>query len=496
MNHWYSTSLRKICRTGYTGCTSVWSMVHYFVVSALVIGVLLACGEPPLAGGSSEETNAIAGIVVGPDGKLAVGAVVAIRDTSYIPGNSMVLAKNAQSVVEWKDTTNENGEWQIKLPAAGSYLAESWNDAGYKWMSKVAVNDSAKTVLGTIHLDSTVFIQGFVGKLEKPATAIKLFLPGTQYMTYSDDKGFFQFKNLPKGEFTLVALSDELDRFSDAKLSGVHGITKGYVANDSLPDYWKQYAEAPLQQSDSVNEFLFVNLPLREQYSLRALWSFDRLLVNNGIQEFENMAGTSVNGQVYGNAWLEPGVLGNALQVNDVTGFGVLEDTTLLFGLQEFTTTLWLRVDSLPNSDSYMINVFGKLGFSGGSDVFSIAIRNNECEQAGKQIALYYALKSQQTLDCAYSVGVPLEDSLFGEWVFVAAIIKASGKAGVSINGQGMVWNTLEQGADLPSALATHSTEPFYFAKEQFKGAIDEVRLYGLALPMQELEQYREGMLP
>ena len=181
---------------------------------------LWACGKEDVAGGTSEETNAIAGVVRDSSGSPVAGAIVQARAARL---ESSALAKSSLSAYAgWllgvadstvlSDTTDAQGRWSIPLYSAGDYgvVIQYGSLSSYQQVSYAGQPLELASALGpTASLEGRVSLSG-----DSSHSPVRVALPGTPWSVWSDTLGAFRFAALPAGDYSFVVYSPDPQRYA------------------------------------------------------------------------------------------------------------------------------------------------------------------------------------------------------------------------------------------------------------------------------------------
>lgn len=390
-----------------------------------------------VAGGVSEETNTIAGTLTLPGGEAASRVRVEARAFS-----------NEESL--FSDTTNDRGEFSIAAGANGTYGISVLTDS-------FALYDTVSVFGKRVHFDgklsSAKSISGNVFlRTGKAAIGATVKLSGSPWNTYTDSNGHFSLSSIPYSNHPLTILSPE-------------------------PNHYLHTA-VPLQAAFNVI------LPLSPDYGCSGYWNFD---VNaNGY--IDNMRGLSGKAKLYGNAALASGRGGNkALHLSSAEDFAVMEmDGGILDNATDFTVEAWVNIANLGDKQTFVKNIFGKLGFS-DSAVFSLAVVRDTCNARKAAFAFFLAEGSGDSLHCKNAV-IASDTILLNKWYHLAATWDGDSTA-LYIDG------SLAGKAKSPvQRLIGENGIPFYFGKENLDLLLDDIRLSTVAIEETDaLYRYRNG---
>lgn len=454
------------------------------LLAIFAIYALVACSPEQTAGGYSEETNTLAGIVV---------------DEKGVPqANVRVFARHTKAnISDLVDTTDSDGKFEMPLVRQGIYglTATKGKKALYKMVGFYGQNVKVEAKLvATTDVSGKIFLRE-----DTVATDVNVAIPGSPWDTKASSKGKFSFQKVPEGIYPVVAKSPDPIRFKDAFYvaefnDGKASFTGPYPTD--IMDVVMAKATADTQLVDSLeetdtNDIKFASsaadttlmFPVSPDYSLLCRWPMDYLADN------EEISGTKVTSDARGRAddifffsdsvELTEGVSVNAVELNGAEEFGVVEsDGGALDSATAFTLESWINIAKWPKDKDYRMNIVGKLGFGQNTDtdqnVFSLSLIKGECGAEKPSLAFFIAGGDMgDTLGCE-SVVMTSEIET-DEWMYVTAVWN-SGKLALYINGQ------LLETAKTSVKLINPSSEPIIFGKEDLNLKLDDVRLSNKAV--------------
>jgi len=458
--------MRRIC----TCCVAVLGLLAFWSCSFKT------------AGGSSEETNTIAGILVDSNGSPVPNAVVQIQ-LSSVEATPSILSRSAVSdaviyviLVQdgfW-DTTDAQGRWSVTPVYQGAYTMIAKDSLGRRTIREIEFDDSVR-VRDTLRVTKSLDLQ--LACRFGNARGSTVTIPGTAYAQSADSMGRVHFDSLPQGLFTLMLRSTDPFRYSDQRIN-----IDLRLAN--VPNVWGPFVDdafydstARAQMLQTVPTFVSDTLwfPLVYAYDVRAWWSFDFLQSVGQIHKFTDVRGRSGDGVVYGGS-SAVGLVGNALHLVNGTQFGVIEDAGSVFdSLGAFSVEAWIQVDSLPDSENYQMNLVGQLGLSGAlsQDLFSLAIVRDSNDT---QAHFAFLLSDGQSGSLGIEDRVVAKEAVVpGVWTYVMASWDNETLC-IFVDGK----KSLCQG--LGERVFAISGEPIYFGKEDLSVVMDEIRIIGINL--------------
>lgn len=425
--------------------------------------VFAAC-TTDVAGGVSEETNTLAGVLVDSKGQSMSGVALVARHV------------NVDTLV-YTDTTDDSGKFAFPLKIQGMYglSAEADSLALYKTVrysgqkvDGISVEMSEVTSLkGRVVLDSALMDQ-----------SVRVCLPGTSWSVETDSAGLFEFDGIPVGSYMVMAESPDPVRYVDAvyRLDAAKDSAVLYgplpTNDDNILVDLSDSSGYNLGISYDGNSGNVIQLPLSAEYGLFSWWSMDFIAENDKQRVLRDARGHSDGILLYGNAQLVDGVFGKALSLRGADQFGVIEnDNGALDSTDQFTIELLLLLDSTNSGSSYRKNIMGKLGFGAEDDhdVFSLALVEGGCGVENARLAFFLADGSGDSLSCE-NAAVASEGVEFGSWFHLVVVFEA-GTVRMYVNGNLVA----EKVTDIK--LLGGSDEPIFFGKESLNLMLDDVRL-------------------
>jgi hypothetical protein len=229
----------------------------------------------------------------------------------------------------------------------------------------------------------------------------------------------------------------------------------------------------------------YVNEINAQDESLVAYWTFDDSTAYDS-------SGYEHHGVVSGNPQIIPGMKGNAIQFDGIDDYIRVDDTDLLDTDTTMTLCLWVKPDSITSGGSKFISKWYSSPTE-GDWLFSLSSQDS-CD--GNCVSWYMAFANYHVIsaDSAWvSIGPPTVEYFFQmhDWNFVAVTFD-SGHIKAYFNGQYInesfapyTYTSLaEYGSDDIYIGQYHRRDrPFY----NFKGGLDEIRLYNRALTDDEI---------
>lgn len=443
-------------------------------VFALLLCYFAACSESgdEIAGGVSEETNTLAGVLVDASGKGLAGVPVVALHYVY-------------DTVRFVDTTDSDGKFGLPLSRQGQYGISAYTDSSAYYET---VNYVGEKLSVSAKLSAVGDVAGVLNlRLDTNAVGVYVGIPGTDWGVETDSTGAFELEGVPAGVLPLYAKSPDPMRFNDAVYVVTVSEKSKAKFRGPIPTGLFELFAGETGEVDSVNGFVDVDgfveyvaavssevlqFPLSTEYGLRSWWSMDYLSVNGKSGTMSDARGWTEGMVVYGGAELVEGVDNKAFAMVGAKQYGVIEnDRGLLDSAKEFTLEAWVRVDSvLSDDDSYRKNIVGKLGFGseGDKDVFSLALVKGECGAKSARFAFFIADGTGDSLSCSNAVVADVGVD-YGSWVYITSVW----------NGESL---SLYQDGKLSAEKTVSvnqidvSSEPIFFGKEAINLKLDDVR--------------------
>lgn len=204
-------------------------MKHNRMTGILAVTLILAgCpaispGGPQVLGndtktGASVPAGALKGVILGPDGKPAVGATV-----HAYPVDAAASAYRIQGA-DTTATTDASGSFVLASPPEGKLNIEAVKSDTLKvFKGQVNAQAAAATDLGNMTLQPTGTITGKVTAPNAPSVTnfegVDVFIPGSSYVAKATTAGTFTISNVAVGSFSLVATKTGLGRGAVANVS-------------------------------------------------------------------------------------------------------------------------------------------------------------------------------------------------------------------------------------------------------------------------------------
>ncbi len=338
----------------------------------------VGCSDNEVAGGVSEETNTIAGILVDKKGAPVVRA--------------MVYCKSVEAdTVTSSDETDSKGKFSLSVKLYDSYGISATVDSMAYY--EVVEFNGKDVELNKATLTETADISGRVMlRDDSTAAGIVVRVPGSPWTATTDSLGFYKLEGVPAGKTTLQVVPTDLTRFvrvnREINVGRLSGGEKG---------------------ADSVM------VPLSMVYGLRSWWAFSAV-GNEGPVDFVSDSRSWTAGMsLYGNpeyggfvSYDETSNVVGAVHFKGASQFGVVEDDRgILDGVTGFAVEVVLQVDKvLDTAATYRKNLVGKLGFGSEDDqnVFSLAVVRGECSADKPSFAFFMADGSGDSLSCKNAV--------------------------------------------------------------------------------------------
>lgn len=425
-------------------------MIRKFIVASFAGLCFWACSNDSVAGGVSEETNTLAGILVDASGNAVSRALVSAR---HFDLDSVVLT----------DSTDESGRFALPLERRGRYGLSAQSERGsfYKMLDFEGLSDSVRA-----ELSPTGSVDGIVKfSNDSVAASVQVLIPGSPWKTVSDSNGHFTVEGVPLGNHPLKALSPDPIQYVDGNymvwVNADSSLLFGPISDERL-------GKSAGESSNAVY------LPVSTEYGLRSWWGMDyQTVAKNHVSSIGDARGWSESMLVYGDGALSEGVEGRSLVLRGSSQYGVVEnDRGLLEGASSMFLEAWVRVDSIDSKEKiYRKNVVGKVGFGSKDDrdVFSLAVVEGDCGAIAASFAFFLADGSGDSLSCKNAVlaDTPLK---LKRWTYVVAVWDGV-YSKLYIDGK------LSARKEVSITQIGNSEEPIFFGKESLNLELDDVRI-------------------
>jgi hypothetical protein len=190
-------------------------LARYGMVVVLAGLLLGGCsgGIEPLSGGGSETPNSMTLAAAGGAvwGSGPGGVALWIKPVTHVPARGESVVPDA--------VTDDGGNFSIRGLRQGYYHVVGTDSNGIRgflaeslWVSTELVQDSM-----TLRLDSLGAVAGFVRSSLREKLR-QVYLLGTPFVTFSDDRGGFVLEGVPRGRY--VVATDRLVGARPAKVIG------------------------------------------------------------------------------------------------------------------------------------------------------------------------------------------------------------------------------------------------------------------------------------
>lgn len=402
----------------------------------------VGCSDNEVAGGVSEETNTIAGILVDKKGAPVVSA--------------MVYCKSVEAdTVTSSDETDSKGKFSLPVKRFGNYgISATVDSLAYYEVVEFKGKD---VELNTATLKETADISGRVMLRDDSTSAgIVVRIPGSSWTATTDSLGFYKLEGVPAGKTTLQVVPADLTRFVKVE----HEVNVGALAGAKGTD--------------------FVMVPLSMEYGLRSWWAFSAV-GNEGPVDFVNDSRSWTAGmKLYGNpewggfvSYDETSNVVGAVHFKGASQFGVVEDDRgILDSVTGFAVEVVLHVDKvLDTAATYRKNLVGKLGFGSEDDqnVFSLAVVKGECGADKASFAFFMADGSGDSLSCK-NAAVSKDALAFDKRYYLMATWNGK-KISLYENGQKV------RETDVPFEKILPSEESIFVGKESLEFSLEDLRI-------------------
>lgn len=410
-------------------------MKRFLFLCAILGANLIAACSMNVAGGTSEETNTVAGTLSRPDGTPAARAAVLLRST---------VSDSA-----YADTTDSLGRYSL-LPKAYGQYGLSAEDSAFAFYDTISFY--GKSISRDFKLSETDSISGFVFLREGEAAAnATVEVAGSPWKTATDENGYFVLNSIPS---------------SGVPLSVSPGLTK-YISQISYDVSTRVASSGEASAKDLV-----IRLPLATDYALVGVWDFNNSPDGETVPDSRGLSGKA---RLYGDAKIETFADRNrSLRLQKASDFAVIEDDRgILDSAKAFTVEAWVNFQGAPDDSAKIRNIVGKLGFN-DSAVFSLSLLRDTCDVKGFAFG-FFVSDGTSPLSCSTAVTAP-EALPQNRWIYLAA--SWDGKT-ASLFIDGALAGTVK--TDFENLVGANEI-PIYFGKENLDIAIDDVRISTTAI--------------
>lgn len=441
-----------------------------FVAMGFALCAFWGCSSEngKIAGGVSEETNTVAGILTDGKGNPVKGAVILARHT-------------VMDSVEFVDTTSTEGAFAFPITRHGSYGLSAKRDS-FAYYDAVEYSGADLNIEAKLQPVSDISARFVLDELPE-LSGIEIRIPGSDWRAATDSAGRFELLQVPEGDFSLMVKSPVQNRYANAKFALSLG-KDGFALNGPLPlEMETDSLEDSIVGSSADEHETTLTLPLSAEFGLLSWWPMDNVTAYNGDSVTTDARSRLGSVKIYGGATQTKGTVSKALHFENATQFGVIEDDhNLLDSLTELTLEAFIKFDSFvanKNSDStdkvWQKNVLGKLGFGSPDDrnVFSLALINGVCHVENPTLSFFIS-KDGGEFSCENAV-VSEAELKENEWIHVIVTWK-DGVASIYQYGK------LAGSGNVGVEMLVPSDEPIFFGKENLDFELDDVRLGARAI--------------
>jgi hypothetical protein len=402
------------------------------IFAALLFAALLwvGCSDNEVAGGVSEETNTIAGVLVDKKGAPVVSAMVYCKSVDV---DTLISS----------DETDSKGKFSLAVKRYGNYGISASVDS--QAFYKVVEFKGEDIELKSVALKETADFKGRVMlRDDSTAAGITVRVPGSSWIAQTDSLGFYELEGLPVGKTDLQVVPTDLTRFMRVE----HEVNVGALAGANAVDS--------------------VMVPLSIEYGLRSWWDFSAVGKEGAVDFVKDSRSWTAGMKLYGSPDFN-----SAVHFKGASQFGVVEDDRgILDGVTGFAVEVVLQVDKvLDDSDSFRKNLVGKLGFGSAEDedVFSLSVIQGMCGAKKASFAFFMADGSGDSLSC--SNAVVSENALeFGKRYYLMATWNGK-KVSLYENGK-KVGET-----DVSFEKISASEESIFVGKESLEFSLEDLRI-------------------
>lgn len=184
--------MRKLCRN---------LLPAYATIVALAMASALVACSDKVAGGVSEETNTVAGLLATPEGRPVASVVVYLSDYET-------------NEVAFVDTTDSEGRFGMPVKNKGKYGISGHSNslAFYKTFEFKGDSISLEPELK----EATDLTGTLTLRPDSDAVGIAVSIPGSIWSTVSDASGKFTLEKVPSGVVPVAAKSPDLQSYENA----------------------------------------------------------------------------------------------------------------------------------------------------------------------------------------------------------------------------------------------------------------------------------------
>lgn len=436
-------------------------------VGTLSASLLLGCSESDsknVAGGVSEETNSVAGILSDKDGKPLGGVAVLARHVAI-------------DTLQFEDTTSAEGEFSFPIVRQGIY-GVSANDGSVAYYSAFKYAGEKMNIDATMRPVSKVSA-GVSLDEDAELKDIEVCIPGSRWCSKTDSLGQFTLSRIPVGTYNIEVHSPDPVRYLDAQFA-LDLREDGFSLQGPLQSAAFQSEVEPnvnfvTDGVSSKDSKPVITLPLSVEYGIVSWWPMDYIAVVDGDTVTTDARGRIGSTRLYGGVELGQGAMGKSLRFRNAKQFGVIEDDRgSLDSLEELTLEAFVNVHSV-GKGNFQKNIMGKLGFGEDrKDVFSLALVNGECGVEKPTLGFFMADGTGEEFSCDNAV-LSSAGLVENEWYFVVVTWK-NGTLKLYQSGE------LVGSSDIGVKMLQQSDEPVFFGKEDLDFELDDVRLGAKAI--------------
>lgn len=185
---------------------------------AIAAGTLLVCTKTPMESNNFPGLSGHSGLygkLVDTDGKAVSGATV----KALAAANNLLMKRSASTSGSDSVATDSDGYYSFETLAAGMYnLQGDYGNGKLVVLITDIVYDSAGAVkeVKTDTLRAPGQIAGRVNTHTDDDGGVLCYVPGTSYLSMTDDTGSFALLNIPQGRYKVTYRKDGLNTVSDS----------------------------------------------------------------------------------------------------------------------------------------------------------------------------------------------------------------------------------------------------------------------------------------
>jgi hypothetical protein len=199
------------------------------------------------------------------------------------------------------------------------------------------------------------------------------------------------------------------------------------------------------------------------------------LLLNDSSGSIaSDTSGNNNNGTLVDNATLVTGISGKAVAFDGAGDYIEVSDSSALAGMSELSVAAWINIDQIPSAGTYYLPI-AKYAGSGRSYLFNIDSIGQPSFVVQTTNNIWYTLGTQAT-----DKGVKMKP---GKWYYIVGTYDGTNLR-LYVNG----WMT-EYVPNKISGNIFNSAASLIIGANNFKGKMDDIKIYSKALTQQEISK-------